>query len=56
MDDRSTPPEGLAVLDVMIARAEAACERGRKRLELQRGPPGVMRRAHQQSGLMPVQP
>ena len=48
MNDRMTPPEGLAVLDVMIARAEAACERGRKRLELQRGRPGVMRRTHQQ--------
>ena len=36
------------MLDAMIARAEAACERGRKRMELLRRPPGIMRRTHQQ--------
>ena len=35
-------PQGLDMLDVMIARAEAACERGRKRLEADRGPAGLM--------------
>ena len=48
VDGRSIPPEGLTVLDAMIARAEAACERGRRRMELQQGRPGVMRRTHQQ--------
>ena len=45
----SMTPQGLDMLDVMIARAEAACERGRKRLEAYRGPPGLMHRAKQQA-------
>ena len=33
MNDRRTPPEGLATLDAMIARAEALCERCRAVLD-----------------------
>ena len=48
MNDRMTPPEGLAVLDAMIARAEAACERGRRKLEVRRWAADPRRKAAQQ--------
>ena len=39
MPEPSIKPIGLASLDDMIARAEAACERGRKQMEARRVPP-----------------
>ena len=39
MSEPSIKPIKLASLDDMIDRAEAACERGRKRLEARRVPP-----------------
>ena len=48
MDDRSTLPEGLAVLDAMIARAEAACERGRRKMEVRRWASDPRHKAAQQ--------
>ena len=42
-------PQRSPILDVMIARAEAACERGRKRLDVYRGPPALKRRARQET-------
>ena len=45
MGDQSKLSPGLADLDAMIARAEAACERGRRKLEARRWPgPADLRR------------
>ena len=49
MGDQPQLSPGLADMDAMIARAEAACERGRNRLEAHRVRPNVMQVARQQA-------